>query len=86
MENLAHLSLEKCNIRDDSIALLFDLDPHKLNVPAEPVAPVPVMKKKTSVLKKSFSVALNEAEEDDAPPFIAAGLLKTIKLFNVSKN
>ena len=35
MENLAHLSLEKCNIKDETVALLFDLDPFKLNMPVE---------------------------------------------------
>ena len=41
LENLAHLSLEKCNIRDDAIAVLMDTDPHKLNTPIEPVPPLP---------------------------------------------
>lgn len=39
LENLAHLSLEKCNIRDEVVALLFDLDPHKLNTALEPITP-----------------------------------------------
>lgn len=29
--NLAHLTLEKCNIGDETIFLLLDLDPYKLN-------------------------------------------------------
>lgn len=29
--NLAHLSLENCNIGDETIALLLDLDPFKVN-------------------------------------------------------
>ena len=79
MEKLAHLSLEKCNIRDETVALLFDLDPHKLNVPPEPVPPLPGMKKKMALLKKSFSIGVDGLGEDDSPQFIFAGLIKTIK-------
>ena len=53
MENLAHLSLEKCNIRDETIAVLLDLDPHKLNAPIEPVPPEVVVASKASPKKKS---------------------------------
>ena len=50
------------------------------------------MKKKGSlVMKKSFSVIMgaaanSQAGDEEAPPFIPSGLLKTLKLFNVSKN
>ena len=42
-------------------------------------------------MKKSFSVIMgaaanSQAGDEEAPPFIPSGLLKTLKLFNVSKN
>ena len=63
LEHLAHLSLEKCNIRDETVALLFDLDPLKLN-PELPVVLKVLMKKKS--LKKTMT--LGTIGEDDETP------------------
>lgn len=81
-ENLAHLTLEKCNIRDETVSLLLDLDPFKLNVVEESLQK---QKSRKSPLKTQLSVISND-DGDFEREFVLSGLVKTLKLFNISKN
>ena len=83
--NLQYLRLCKCNIGDETIQVLLDTDPEKLNVQIDlnngNVSTVKKGRYKTPVKKK-------KKQEDDEmeTELIVSGLIKSLKLLNVSKN
>ena len=92
-ESLAHLTLEKCNIKDETVGLLLDPDPFKLNASDEAEATLSQSLKKTgqrkSPTKGAPKVSALEGSNDpldEERPFELSGLVKSLKLFNISKN
>ena len=73
-ENLAHLTVEKCNINDKILHILLDPDPMKLNL-----IPSAKTDEKTNLEKKVI-------EFDEPEEFQLSGMILTLKLFNASKN
>ena len=82
---LQYLSLCKCNIGDETIIALLDTDPEGLNAAIElnngNVTTVKKGRYKTPVKKKK-----KEEEENEEEKLLVSGLIKTLKLLNVSKN
>ena len=77
------MSLCKCNIGDETIIALLDTDPEGLNAAIELNNGNVTVKKgryKTPVKKKK------KEEEENEEKLLVSGLIKTLKLLNVSKN
>ena len=94
-DSLAHLTLEKCNINDEILNLLLDLDP--LGLSPEPIKVIkgslsPTKRGTTSAkglrkLKSKLSSSFGAITEvDEEPEFTLSGLVTSLRLFNASKN
>ena len=82
LTSLTYLSLCKCNIGDEIIISLLDTDPLKVNAPLNlNNGNVPGKKGKFRTPKKK-----RQEEDGDEPEVLVSGLIKTLKLLNVSKN
>ena len=88
-DSLANLTLEKCNIGDEILFLLLELDPLGLNPEPSPrkIISKSPSRKKTKKSKSKFLASFGAiAEEDEEPEFVLSGLVTSLRLFNASKN
>ena len=80
--NLQYLSLCKCNIGDETILLLLNTDPFKLNVINEDNGNVRSPDNKGKFLTPNRK----KKKEEENKEKLVSGLVKTLKSLNVSKN